>query len=51
MMSAIFTWIGFYIPQDLNKISFQNRSWKLFFIDTAFNLTSLMVSAFILVML
>lgn len=49
LMSAMFTWIGFYLPQDFNKISFQGRSWRLFFIDTFFNLSGLIVAAFILV--
>ena len=48
-MSAVFTWLGFYLPQDFNKISFQNRSWKLFFIDTTYNYLSLLVAAFILI--
>lgn len=47
--SAMFTWLGFYVPQDFNKISFQMRSWKLFFIDTSYNLASLLLAAFILV--
>lgn len=49
LSSAIFTWLGFYVPQDLNKVSFQMRSWKLFLIDTSYNLVSLLVAAFILV--
>lgn len=51
LSSAIFTWLGFYVPQDLNKVSFQMRSWKLFLIDTSFNLVSLSVAAFILVLM
>ena len=49
LMSAIFTWLGFYLPQDLNKVSFQSRSWRLFFIDTSFNFCSLLLAAFILI--
>jgi hypothetical protein len=49
--AAMFTWIGFYVPQDLNKISFQMRSWKLFLIDTSYNFASLLIAAFILVFL
>ncbi len=49
--SAMFTWLGFYVPQDFNKVSFQMRSWKLFFIDTTYNLSSLLIAAFILVFL
>lgn len=48
IMGAIFTWLGFYVPQDINKVIFQNRTWKLAGIDTAFNLCSLLVTAFIL---
>lgn len=48
-MSAFFTWLGFYLPQDLNKVSFQNRSWKLFFLDTTYNYLSLLVAAHILI--
>lgn len=47
--AAIFTWLGFYVPQDFNKVSFAGRSWKLFFIDTTYNLASLLVAAFTLV--
>lgn len=49
VMSAMFTWVGFYLPQDFNKISFQGRSWRLFFIDTSNNLVGLLAAAFILV--
>jgi hypothetical protein len=51
LSSAIFTWLGFYVPQDLNKVSFHMRSWKLFFIETSHNLVSLLVAAFILVLM
>lgn len=49
--AAIFTWLGFYVPQDFNKVSFQGKSWKLFFIDTCYNLVSLLVAAFILILM
>lgn len=48
IMGAVFTWIGFFIPQDLNKKLFQMKSWKLVFIDTSFNLCSLLITALIL---
>jgi hypothetical protein len=47
-LGAFFTWLGFYLPQDLNKISFGNKSWKLFAIDTAYNFCSLLIVAFVL---
>lgn len=49
--SAVFTWLGFYVPQDFNKVAFQMRSWKLFFIDTSFNLLSLIIAAFVIIYL
>lgn len=48
-MSAVFTWLGFFLPQDLNKTTWQMKSWKLFFIDTTYHLLSLLVVSFILV--
>lgn len=51
LSAAVFTWLGFYVPQDFNKVSFAGRSWKLFFIDTSFNLASLLVAAFVLIFL
>lgn len=48
IMGAVFTWVGFYLPQDFNKISFQNKSWKLFFIDTTYNLASILTAAIVL---
>ncbi len=50
-MAAIFTWLGFYVPVDLNTIAWEMKSWKLFFINTGYHLVSLLVVAFILVMM
>lgn len=32
-MSAFFTWIGFFIPMQLSKVAWENRPWKIFFIN------------------
>jgi hypothetical protein len=47
--AAIFTWLGFYMPVDLNAVAWEGRSWKLFFINTGYHLVSLLVVAMILV--
>jgi hypothetical protein len=47
--ASIFTWIGFYLPQDLSKIAWEGSSWKLFFINTAYHYLSLFIAAMILV--
>lgn len=47
--SAVFTWIGFFIPQSLTESTWGGKSWKLFFINTSYHLLSLMIVSFILV--
>ena len=48
LMSAIFTWLGFYFPGQLGATVWENKSWKLFFINTGYSLVSLLVVALIL---
>lgn len=48
LMAAVFTWIGFYVPGSLGATVWEKHSWKLFFINTGYNLASLLVVAFIL---
>jgi hypothetical protein len=47
--AAFFTWLGFYVPMDLNTIAWEQRSWKLFFINTSYHFLSLLVVALIIV--
>jgi hypothetical protein len=49
--SAIFTWLGFYLPIDLNGIAWENKSWKLFFINTGYHLAMLVVASVILTLM
>jgi hypothetical protein len=48
MSSAIFTWLGFYVPVDLSSVAWEMKSWKLFFINTGYHLLMLLVAATIL---
>lgn len=48
-MAAIFTWLGFFVPSDLNTVAWERKSWKLFFINTGYHLAALLLVAFILV--
>jgi hypothetical protein len=48
MMSAVFTWIGFYFPVDLGRVAWERKSWTLFFIDSGYHLASLVLIAMIL---
>ena len=49
--AAFFTWLGFYLPVDLNGVAWSKHSWKLFFINTGYHLAALIVAALILVMM
>jgi hypothetical protein len=46
--SAIFTWLGFYLPVDLGVVAWEKKSWKLFGINTGYHLAMLLVAATIL---
>jgi len=49
--SAIFTWLGFYLPVDLNRVSWERASWKLFGINTVYHLLSLGIATTILTLM
>jgi hypothetical protein len=48
LMTAVFTWLGFYVPGELGATVWEKHSWKLFGINTGYHLLSLLVVAFIL---
>ncbi len=48
MNSAIFTWLGFYLPIDLGTVAWESKSWKLFGINTGYHLLMLVIAAVIL---
>jgi hypothetical protein len=48
-MAAFFTFLGFYLPQDLGRIAWENSSWKLFGINAGYHFLSLLITAFIFV--
>jgi hypothetical protein len=49
IMSAGFTWLGFFLPQDLSAVTWQMKSWTLFFINTSYHLLGLIIVSLILV--
>jgi hypothetical protein len=49
--AAIFTWLGFYLPVDLGVVTWERKSWKLFFINTGGHLVILLASATILTLM
>jgi hypothetical protein len=50
-MAAVFTWLGFYLPVDMNAVAWEGKSWKLFFINTSYHLVILVVAATILTLM
>jgi hypothetical protein len=46
--SAAWTTVGYFVPMLLNQVAFENRSWKLFFINAGYYLTSLAVMSTLL---
>jgi hypothetical protein len=46
--STVFTWLGFYLPVDLGIITWQRKSWKLFWIDTSYHFLILLIASVIL---
>ena len=51
MSSAIFTWLGFYLPIDLGTVAWERKSWKLFGINTGYHLAMLLVAATVLILM
>lgn len=45
---GFFTWIGFYVPLQLNKVGWEGRPWKLFFINAGHDFVNLQVISQIL---
>ncbi|GHN01684.1 hypothetical protein WSM22_31730 [Cytophagales bacterium WSM2-2] len=48
MQSAVFTWLGFYVPLDLSGVAWEKHSWKLFAINTGYHLAMLVVASLVL---
>ena len=46
--STVFTWLGFYLPMDLSSVAWENKSWKLFFINTGYHFMMLLVASVII---
>lgn len=49
--ATIFTWLGFYLPVDIGTVTWENKSWKLFAINTGYHLVMLLVAATILTLM
>lgn len=47
-MGGFFTWLGFFLPQDLSRMAWENKSGKLFLINTVYHFLALQIVAGIL---
>lgn len=48
LIGAAFTWLGFIVPMNLNAVAFENKPWRMFFVDTGFYLVGLLVAGVLL---
>lgn len=46
--AGFFAWLGFMVPVLLNGVAFERKSWRLFFINAAFQFVSLQIIGMIL---
>ena len=46
--SALSAWIGFFLPINLSRVVWEKHSWRLFFINSGYNLVAVGVVALIL---
>ena len=46
--AALWTWVGFFVPLQIGRVAWEMRGWKLVAINASFDLTRLMIFAFIL---
>lgn len=48
LMGGFFSWLGFIVPLTLTSVVYEKRKWKLWFLDNAFWLLSMLVMGAIL---
>ena len=46
--AGFFTWIGFYVPVLFGSVSWENKSWKLFWINAGYYFVALQLTGMIL---
>jgi hypothetical protein len=51
MMSAVFTWLGFFVSVNLGNTVWERKSWTLFFINSGYQLISLILISSIITLM
>lgn len=44
LMGGFFTWLGFIVPLNLNRVAFERSSWSLYFVNSGYYLVALLVA-------
>ena len=47
-MGGFFTWLGFFVPLQLNKVAWEQKPWKVFFINAGHDFINLQILSQIL---
>jgi hypothetical protein len=48
LSSALWTWVGFFLPLQIGRVAWEKKGWSLVAINAGFDLTRLLMFAFIL---
>jgi len=48
VMGGVFTWLGFIVPLNFNSVAFDNKPWKLFWVNAGYYLVGLVVAGILL---
>lgn len=48
LTGALFTWLGFIVPLNLNSVAFENKPWSMFFVNAGYYLVGLLVAGILL---
>lgn len=49
IMGGLFTWLGFFVPQQLSGVAWEGKSWGLFAVNAGYNLVTMVVAGILLV--
>ena len=48
LTGALFTWLGFIVPLNLNAVAFENKRWSMFLVNAGYYLVALLVAGVLL---
>ncbi|MES2153569.1 MAG: DUF1761 domain-containing protein [bacterium] len=48
VMGGVFTWLGFMVPVNLNRVAFERQKWPVYFVNVGYYLVTLVVAGLLL---